>query len=80
MNPHQPLRPSWDCAACGQPWPCRPARERMAAEADTSLRIAAWSWLEEAMRDMPDAPAGQLWQRFVGWTRTGKAGEPAPPS
>jgi hypothetical protein len=41
----------------------------MAAEADTSLRIAAWSWLEEAMRDMPDAPASELWQRFVGWTR-----------
>jgi hypothetical protein len=41
----------------------------MAAEADTSLRIAAWSWLEEAMRDMPDAPAGEMYDRFIGWTR-----------
>ena len=35
------------------PWPCQPARDRMAEEGiDTSLRIAAWSMLEEATADL----------------------------
>ncbi len=22
---HLPRRPSWECRACGEPWPCQPA-------------------------------------------------------
>jgi hypothetical protein len=29
---HLPGRPSWDCLACGRPWPCDPAREALAVE------------------------------------------------
>jgi hypothetical protein len=67
---HAPQRPSWDCIACDEPWPCRPAKIQMLNEARnsmTSLRIAAWANFELAAYDMPTGPAIELYQRFVGW-------------
>ena len=29
---HQPERPSWDCADCGQPWPCPSRRAALLGE------------------------------------------------
>ncbi|GAA2709283.1 hypothetical protein [Actinoplanes palleronii] len=66
---HTPGRPSWDCVACEQLWPCDPAREAMKAEmAATPLAILMWSMLDEAVRDLPPTPATELFERFVKWT------------
>lgn len=67
---HHPDRPSWDCVACGKPWPCDPAREHLARRLDAvGLAMYAWNRLEEAVGDLPYEPAGELFERFLAWTR-----------
>ncbi|PZF95842.1 hypothetical protein [Micromonospora endophytica] len=74
--PHTPLRPMWCCRACGQPWPCAPARLLLRAEFDrnrTGLSIYLAGLMYEAMRDLyhlnphdgPDPKA--LFARFLAW-------------
>ena len=66
---HVPDRPSWQCHACGRPWPCDPARKDLAAELGrVDLAVLMWNHLEEAARDMPQAPASELFDRFLRWT------------
>ncbi|MEV0900321.1 hypothetical protein [Actinoplanes sp. NPDC049802] len=66
---HSPARPSWDCASCGRAWPCDPAREQLAREhGRLDLAMIMWDHLEEAARDMPQAPASELFDRFLRWT------------
>ena len=67
---HQPVRPSWDCSACGRPWPCAPAQLGLVTELD-SVALAMYSWicLEEAAGDLPNAEPGELFQRFLAWRR-----------
>lgn len=66
---HDPARPSWDCRACGRPWPCDPAREQLAgANGRVELAVLMWNHLEEAARDMPQTPASELFERFLRWT------------
>ncbi|MEU4429002.1 hypothetical protein AB0F81_51060 [Actinoplanes sp. NPDC024001] len=66
---HTPDRPSWQCRACGLPWPCDPARERLTAELGrVDLAVLMWDHLEEAARDMPKTPASELFDRFLRWT------------
>lgn len=67
---HQPARPSWDCVACGRPWPCDPAREHLAGRLDAiGLAMYAWDRLEEAAGELPNVPAEELFARFLAWTR-----------
>jgi predicted DNA-binding transcriptional regulator AlpA len=67
---HAANKPSWFCPDCRAPWPCQPARDRMETGGiDTSLRMAAWSMLEEAAHDMPHASGAELYERFIGWMR-----------
>jgi hypothetical protein len=66
---HMPDRPSWDCSTCGQPWPCDPAREELAAELDrTALAIYVCAFLTEATADMPHALPAELYSRFLAPT------------
>lgn len=66
---HIAVRPSWDCGACGRPWPCDPARERLrATHGPTPLRILMWGYLEDAAPQLRDAPAGEVFDRFLAWT------------
>ncbi|GIF04308.1 hypothetical protein Asi03nite_18460 [Actinoplanes siamensis] len=65
---HTEARPSWDCRACGKPWPCDPAREQLAtAMTMTELRTAMWIRLEEAALELPPGPATELFERFLRW-------------
>lgn len=65
---HIAQRPSWDCRACGEPWPCDPAREALTAEmGGTERRIYLWSCLEEAMGHLPPTPAAETFDRFLSW-------------
>jgi hypothetical protein len=67
---HVAERPSWDCRACGRPWPCDPAREALVIEMDrVTLAIYMWSNLEEAVMDLPRGPAPEFFERFIRWTR-----------
>lgn len=69
---HPPLRPSWDCATCGQPWACHPARVELAeryAGDPISLAVYVGMQLDHAAREMPNADPGDLYERFVAWTR-----------
>ncbi|WP_130508527.1 hypothetical protein [Krasilnikovia cinnamomea] len=68
---HQPMRPSWDCAACGQPWPCDPAREYLAADTEGGTRLAMlmWTYLEAYCADHRDGPLDEAFARFIAWTR-----------
>lgn len=66
---HVAHRPSWDCLACGKPWPCDPAREELRTEMDlVQLAIYMWANLEEAVGDMP-VSMGDMFDRFISWTR-----------
>lgn len=69
---HPPLRPLWDCAECGEPWPCKPARvelgERYAGDR-FGLAVYVGMQLDHAAREMATADAGDLYERFVAWTR-----------
>lgn len=68
---HDPHRPSWNCIACGRSWPCDPAREQLAGRLDQiGLAMYAWDRLEEAVGDLPHAPAWELFERFLAWTRS----------
>ena len=70
---HLADKPSWDCLACGKPWPCDPARESMVAEYGQGVGLAmlAWQYLEEAVGDMPEGPPAELFERFIRWTHPG---------
>lgn len=70
MIDHTPARPSWDCLACGRPWPCDPAREQLTRRYDgIGLAVYAWDRLEEAAGDLNGVPAEELFTRFLAWTR-----------
>jgi hypothetical protein len=67
---HQPGRPSWDCTGCGRPWPCDPVREELVSTMDAvQVAVYAGTQLEEAVRDLPATAPGELFDRFLAWTR-----------
>ncbi|MFG1839116.1 hypothetical protein ACGFH8_11855 [Micromonospora sp. NPDC049175] len=69
---HLPTRPTWDCGTCETPWPCDPARVRLAetyGDNRVSLSMYLASLLDAALVEMPDTPAKELHERFVSWTR-----------
>ncbi|MEU4237918.1 hypothetical protein [Actinoplanes sp. NPDC026619] len=67
---HVQERPSWNCRACGKPWPCDPAREELATEMPLiEIRKLMWTRLEEAALEIPPGPVVELFERFLHWTR-----------
>jgi hypothetical protein len=70
---HTPTRLSWICVGCGDHWPCEPARGRLLARFDgaaASLSLYLAHQFVVACEHLPDAPAGALHLRFLGWTST----------
>lgn len=73
---HVPLRPTWLCRRCADPWPCRRARADLLADhGDDLVFLAVFmaTTMGEAVRDLyalnPDAtptPA-EIWDRFMQW-------------
>lgn len=69
---HQPLRPSWRCAGCGDEWPCLRRRDELTVESDGSrvtLSILMAGYFAEAVDDHPEVPGTVLYLRFLGWLR-----------
>jgi hypothetical protein len=70
VGDHVADRPSWDCRACGKPWPCEPAREQLAAEYGQGTQLTLWMSIDmiDAARETKLKPH-EIYQRFVAWTR-----------
>lgn len=67
---HTPDRPSWDCGACGKAWPCDPAREELVATHSRTARLVLlWSYLEDAVAELPATSPGETFDRFLTWAR-----------
>lgn len=67
---HTAHRPSWDCRACGKPWPCPTARTEMQATMDdVQLRMFLWTTAEEAAGHLPAMPMSEFAERFISWPR-----------
>jgi hypothetical protein len=72
MTAHRPSRPTWLCASCGQPWPCRTARQDLLNEhVDSRVPLALDLARDfgDAVADLPGEPVHQLYVRFLGWVR-----------
>lgn len=67
------LRPKWICGGCGLDWPCQTRRSELIAEyqgARVSLTAFLAACFVDAAGDMPEVPAGDLYQQFLGWIRS----------
>lgn len=65
---HRPLPPWWDCAACGQLWPCSTERERLLEEyANRPVELGRhlWQEAERAARYVPRSE--EVHERFFAW-------------
>jgi hypothetical protein len=81
-TPHQPNRPTWDCLACGEPWPCAPGKVELAEQGAVhrrSLRL----YLESCAIDMIDDRAdghrarprdNAIYDRILGWLDASQPG------
>ena len=67
---HVANRPAWDCRACGQDWPCDPAREELATTMDrVVLAMFMGDRMVQAAYDIPSITPEELFGRFMYWTR-----------
>ncbi|TDB70999.1 hypothetical protein [Micromonospora sp. KC721] len=67
---HVPRRPSWQCAGCGDPWPCPDRRRRLLAEyADNAAAVSVYLGMQlvDAASELRHQPAEALHARFLGW-------------
>jgi hypothetical protein len=72
VSAHNALRPGWLCAGCGYEWPCPTRKRELAAEfegASVSLALLMSAYFGEAAQDLANAPAGDLYTRFLMWPR-----------
>lgn len=72
---HEPVRPSWLCRACGFTYPCRPAERELLDRFRQPKALFAHmaALLADACHDLDHAPAGELWDRFIGWVPVRKS-------
>ncbi len=70
---HMAARPSWDCSACDQPWPCANAKTNMLDEYAgnlTALTVYLAGCFQDATHELTShgrsAPV-DLYERFLGW-------------
>ncbi len=69
-SPHQPVLPSWRCAACGGAWRCLLRRDELATESEggrAELALLMARYFNEAIEDHPSNEVGALYTRFFGW-------------
>ncbi len=79
---HIRVRPSWDCATCGQPWPCANAKEDLLREFGrypSVLTIFMATQMYDAFDDLAShgaPPPADLYERFLDWIVPPPATEP----
>jgi hypothetical protein len=72
VNLHAPIRPSWRCALCSDPWPCDSAKQQLITEfpgARAALGMLMASYFFDAVQDLPRWAETGVYQRFLGWLR-----------
>jgi hypothetical protein len=81
---HVALRPSFDCAKCGEPWPCAPAKVEMAEEYRGDvlgmgyfLGLQMADAMDQATHDHAWGRVDNLFDRFLGWVPYGNGGQSA---
>jgi len=70
VSAHNPVRPGWTCGGCDDLWPCVSRRRQLLAEYDgavVALHLYLTALMVDALQDLPAAPAGQVYDRFLGW-------------
>lgn len=68
---HLARRPEWDCAVCGQQWPCRPGQADLLAQyADDRVGLLVYlaGLLVDAVQEIP-GPPDRLLDRFLRWAK-----------
>jgi hypothetical protein len=66
-------RPTWDCRACGEPWPCANAKTGLAMEFQrfpSVLAIYMAAQMHDALLDLTAhgaPPPPDLYERFLAW-------------
>ena len=66
-------RPTWDCRACGGPWPCANAKTGLAMEFQrfpSVLAIYMAAQMHDALLDLTACgapPPPDLYERFLAW-------------
>ncbi len=80
---HLPIRPSWVCSVCSQPWPCRTARTDLTTEY-TDARMALAVYLAgcylECVANQSSVPAEDLYTRFLGWWQPPRSAQTPDPT
>lgn len=69
---HTARRPDWICTGCAADWPCAPAKVNLSEEYGVDrvgLAVHMSIQLHRAAGELPTATAGELYERFVKWTR-----------
>jgi hypothetical protein len=70
---HAGDRPSWDCEACAQPWPCANAKTTLLQEFrgfPSVLAVYMSAQMCEAILDLTahgTEPPNDLYERFLSW-------------
>jgi hypothetical protein len=73
---HVGERPTWDCRACGRPWPCADARRQLRDEFrrfPSFLSIYMSAQMMDAVGDLTASggqPPADLYERFLLWIRS----------
>jgi hypothetical protein len=71
VNDHQPRRPQWSCRACGDAWPCAPARKLLSEAHQQNPEALAMQLVRltgPAATDLGKPTPALLYIRFVAWT------------
>jgi hypothetical protein len=80
---HIRARPSWDCAVCGQAWPCADAKRGLLREFGrfpSVLTIFMTMQMYDAFDDLAppgEPPPADLYERFLEWIVPPPADGPA---
>lgn len=73
---HIPDRTSWKCQGCDTPWPCVSEQRRLLrSRGPTEVALLMGVFLIEAAAVLRDVPAGELYDRMVGWARAPQSSE-----
>lgn len=78
---HEADRSTWDCKACGTPWPsCEESRAQLVDEHGWGTHLTLWMSIDmiDAARANPKIPPHVLYQRFVAWTKERPAADATP--
>jgi len=76
MTHRVPVRPSWQCEDCAQPWPCLPVKSDLGVEFTGQPTLLFYYMAAHAMDFIRDRttqgerPTAALYSRFFHWIRS----------